>query len=154
MIKYISALTGLSTNDRFDCKLCRSIRQLIDTSSSVLYKIDLVLAGLEDGPSTDLSLGLKREMLARHQHAHHTLSSDVVSVNYDPDLTRYRCLLSDAVLVLQVDDHLARLKSLPSIIRGMPEQIREFQVDYVLGYMTYDWARDLVVALDALEGLG
>ena len=145
-----------TSDDYWNLKLCRSIQRLIDNDPNLLYKIDLILAGMEDGLSSRLSIGPKRELLKRHQFAHNTLSPEDLSIEEEPELAKDPWLLSDGVLSHFVSRSLIKLKSLPSIMRGIPEQTWELRlpVGFSVRALVVDLAQDLAVVLELGRGVG
>lgn len=109
---------------------------------------------MEDNPSYALTAGLKRELLKRHQYAHHTLSQEVTSVKVDPDLIAHDWTIYDGMLTMWGDDNSARITRMPSIIREIPKRTWEIPAEFMIGSsMVVDIAQDLVVFLEAFEDI-
>lgn len=128
------------------------MRDLIDRTPSLQYKIELLLAGMVDGPSSSLGKGEKLELLRRHQHAHHTLSADVLSKTRDVPEQREYVYSTNGLLIEYVEPSLVAISSPPSIMRGIPGMSWEFRADFELENVIVDIAQDLLVAVSRNDG--
>ena len=114
----------------------------------------VLLAGMVDGPSSSLGKGEKRELLRRYQHAHHTLSADVLSKTRDESHAREHQYMfsTNGLLIQYVEPSLVTITSPPSIMRGIPVMSWEFRADFELEEVITDPSQDLLVAVSRNDG--
>lgn len=108
------------------CRLvAKLIRDIIDGSNALQYKIELVLAGKEDGGKMSLTTAAKREILRKYQEARFTLSPSFITTL---EITDLPSLLSDDTWemfdnILSVEEaDTVRLTLFPSKVMGSPER--------------------------------
>jgi len=121
-------LKELSFREILRCReLSCFFRGLIDSTPELLYKIELVLAGMEDGNS-HLSVAEKRDLLRRHQHARNTLHPEYTSLirrSYPGDITWD---YYDGVIYVEEPNAIV-FTQLPSPTRGIQERQWRFDRD-------------------------
>src|ERR1700690_4567233 len=99
----------------FCVQVCRHFKNVDD--SSLQYKIELVLAGMQDGPPSNLTSNERLRMLRSHQEAWCTLSwAEKETI---PMLSGDTWELFGGVLALSDGPKTLVLRQLPSRLRGL-----------------------------------
>ncbi len=153
----------LSNLSREDCglinltQLSRYVCEIIDSSYMLQYRIDLLLAGLEDLGYGVPSVRDKRELLQKYVSARDTLEPEILACTHedhdypDSDLYRYWDIFDG--LITQVTDTGVKFVQLPSPIRGL--SYRQWELPIVSPIICgVDPSQDLLLAVCFIDNTG
>jgi hypothetical protein len=128
-------------------QVCRLFKNVDD--SSLQYKIELVLAGMQDGPPSNLTSNERLRMLRSHQEAWSTLSwTEKETI---PMLSGDTWELFGGVLALADGPKTLVLRQLPSRLRGLETSEWKIDVDVPVRDFSMDKDQDLLVIVDGSE---
>ncbi len=105
-------------------QLSRSFRKLIDESYLLQYRVELLLAGMEDLGTSTLSISEKRELLQKYTFARDTLKPELTARTPMDLENRVFWVASDG-LITQVTNTGIKFTQLPSPICGLSLRERE-----------------------------
>jgi hypothetical protein len=128
----------------------RAIRDLIDTSVAIQYKIELAVAGMEDGPPSNVGPADRLKILKEHQSSWHNLTwkSDHLITKFR---NQWECLGGVLVNVLDEPHHSLVIRQLPSIVRGI--KVTEWRIDmsFRIYDFTFDPSQDLLAVSELVD---
>lgn len=121
----------------FCVQVCRLFGSIIQDNAVLQYKIELVVAGMDDGPPSTLGPAERLQMLKRHQEAWRTLGfSDETTI---PMLRGEVWELYGGVLAQARGPQALSFRQLPSVLRGVQE--KEWSLED-LGFEIRDFGMD------------
>lgn len=131
-------------------QVCRGLRDIIESSNSLLYKLEVAVAGLEDNPNHRLNGPTKRPILHKYQEAWSKIASlcarqsnsIVLPIEEGPAWE-----LAGGVLGQSIGQSRLRFDQFGSKLRGIPRRRGEIEVGFNLRDFTMDPGQDLIVAL-------
>lgn len=125
---------------------------------AVQYRIELALAGLEDGPPGGMSTSERLEALRAHQRAWQELKASAILVQ-DETSDMHVAVFPGAAMWAHTENGSPRslwLHQIPSLIRGIPSRtwtLDDVGFDVDVDRLCLDPAQDLLVAIEqAHEG--
>ena len=127
-------------------QVCRSLHALIANSAEFEYKIELALAGCEDGPRSELSYATRLERVKEYQAAWKEVnwrSEQVV-----PMLMGGVWELYGGVLAQARGRETLVFKQIPSEIKGIEEKDWECHVGFNIRDFGMDPSQDLLVCIE------
>lgn len=129
-------------------QVCRRFRNCAD-SPNLQYKMELALAGMQDGPPSDTSPAERLRLLRAHQKAWDSLSW--TGEETIPMLKGDTWELVGGVLGLADGSKSILLRQLHSTLRSIPGRTWKVEFDFILGDFTLDPTQDLIAALEVSE---
>ncbi|PCH37773.1 hypothetical protein WOLCODRAFT_161036 [Wolfiporia cocos MD-104 SS10] len=140
-------LSHLDTRTLLRCRsVSRQFRMMVDETAEQQYKIELTVAGMEDGPISMLGSSDRLKLLREHQKAWETLDykrQDVV-----PMLAGEVWELYGGVLAQAQGGRTLCFCQLPSVLRGIEEKRWTLKdLGFVIRDFGMDLSQDLLVAI-------
>lgn len=127
-------------------QVCRLFNNMVMQSAALQYKIELAIAGMEDGSASGLTISDRRQRLWEHQAAWRDLRwrSDTII----PMLRGGVWELYGGVLAQARGKRTLCFTQLPSEIRGIPQRNWEVEVDAPIRDFGLDPSLDLLVVIE------
>ncbi|RDX52578.1 hypothetical protein OH76DRAFT_168578 [Lentinus brumalis] len=144
----VSIIANLDVRDILRCReVCVFFKDLIDDDVHAQYKIELALAGMEDGPPSALTPSDRLAILRERQEAWKTLTW---KARTEYDMRRGGVWeLYGGVLAQADGDSTLVCAQLPSVIRGIEEKVWTIEdVGVKIRDFGMDPAQDLLVAIE------
>ncbi|KAI0086892.1 hypothetical protein BDY19DRAFT_907786 [Irpex rosettiformis] len=153
----VEILENLNYRDLLNCRLVsRSFRDTIDHTDSTQYKISLASAGMSDNPLNATSKHRKHELLRQHHVKWSSRSKETVldeseipgKKTYPVRKTGSKLELVGGVLAQNANGNTIEFVRLPSISRGIQEEIWTVQLPCSHLVFTMDPGQDLLVIVE------
>lgn len=127
-------------------QVCRLFHDLIDAAAVLQYKTELAVAGMEDGPSSDLSTVDRLTKLKAYQDAWSCLRFD--SQKIVPMLRGEVWELYGGVLAQARGPKILNFRQLPSVIRGIDEREWTTELGFIIRDFGMDPSQELLVVIE------
>ncbi|KAI0086888.1 hypothetical protein BDY19DRAFT_1058433 [Irpex rosettiformis] len=152
----LKVLENLNYRNLLNCRLVsRSFRDTIDHTDSFQYKISLASAGMSDNPLNATSKHRKHELLRQHHAKWSSRSKETVLDSEIPGKKTYpvkktgnRLELVGGVLAQNANGNAIEFVRLPSISRGIQEEIWTVRLPCFHNVFTMDPGQDLLVIVE------
>lgn len=130
------------------CQVCKRFRDCAD-SPNLQYKAELALAGMQDGPPSDIAPAERLRLLRAHQKAWDSLAwTEEETI---PMLEGDTWELIGGVLGLADGPKAIMFRQLQSKLRGIPGRTWKVELNFTLRDFTLDPTQDLIAALEVSE---
>ena len=127
--------------------MCKAFHNLVDTDVRFQYRIELAVAGMQDGPSSTLPTADRLAILRERQAAWDTLTWR--ERHEQPMGAGSVWELYGGVLAQSEGKRTLTLRQLPSVIRGIPDKQWEIaDVGFDIRDFGMDPAQDLLVGVE------
>jgi hypothetical protein len=117
---------------------------------AIQYKIELAVAGMEDGPPSKVGLADRLKILKEHQSSWHNLTwkSDHLITEF-----RYQWDCLGGVLANVPDEPRRSLviRQLPSVIRGIERTDWRVDMNFRVLEFTFDPSQDLLAVIEMVD---
>ncbi|CCM05194.1 uncharacterized protein FIBRA_07403 [Fibroporia radiculosa] len=142
----VNILLALDWRDLLRCKRINRYFNSVTEDTLLQYKLELAIAGIEDGPPSSLGPSERLKKLRAHQEAWLTLQYS--SQKAVPMLQGKVWELYGGVLSQARRADVLSFRRLPSALRGIDEHEWAVQVDFPIRDFGIDPSQDLLVALE------
>jgi hypothetical protein len=117
---------------------------------AIQYKIELAVAGMEDGPPSNVGPVDRLKILKDHQSSWHNLTW---KISYAVPMFRHKMACRGGVLAYVLDDSYRSfvMRQLPSVIRGVKGA--EWRVDMIFRVhdFNFDPSQDLLAVIEIVD---
>ncbi|EPQ50264.1 hypothetical protein GLOTRDRAFT_141571 [Gloeophyllum trabeum ATCC 11539] len=135
-----------------DFQVSKFFMDLIDTSPLLTYMIELAKHGMENGPSTRISIPARLQRLRTHAEAWKTLNFESVEELSMSAMDDWE--LTDGVLARGYGPHMLQFNELPGHSRGIPAAAWVLRFEFPVRNFRMDPSQDLLILIEFPESNG
>jgi hypothetical protein len=122
------------------------LHRWIDDTASLRYKIELAVAGMDNGPPSNLTVSKRLNFLREYQTAWKTLSWN--RYQHIPEIeTAWQCVGGILAFLSPFPSQSVIVNQLPSVIRGIEERNWTLDFPVAIDDFALDPAQDLLVVV-------
>jgi hypothetical protein len=117
----------------------------------IQYKIELAVAGMEDGPPSNVGPADRLKILKEHQSSWRNLTWKNGHVMSTMFRYQWDCLGGVLVNVLDSSQRSLVIRQLPSVVRGIKETEWQVDMDFRVQDFTFDPSQDLLAVIEMVD---